>query len=96
MNVMEKVKELHRQSTGEEITINEVLLTIITRYQLFEPCRYLGEDEEWINVEMLSIENEDISQAMSIRKSEMVMFGIYNHEEVEIPMPQTDPEAFYQ
>lgn len=96
MNIKEKVKELQNQYTGEEILISDVLLTIITRYQLFEPCQYLGEDEEWINIAMISVENQNVSQAMSIRKSEIVMFGIYNHEEIEIPMPENNPEDFYQ
>lgn len=96
MNVKERVIELQKQHTGEEIKIEDILLTIITRYQLFEPCRYLSEDEEWVNVVMTSLENEELSQAMSIRKSEMVMFGVYHREEIEIVMPQTNPEDFYQ
>lgn len=96
MNINEKVIELQRQYTGEEIEIKDVLLTIITRYQLFEPCRYLSEDEEWVNVVMTSLEDETIAQPMSIKKSEIVMFAIYNREEIEIALPESDPEAFYQ
>ena len=96
MNIKEKVKELNKQYVGEEIMISDVLLTIITRYQLFEPCQYLGEDDEWINIAMVGVENPNISQAMSIRKSEIVMFGIYTHEEIEIPVPENNPEDFYQ
>lgn len=96
MNLKEKVKELNKQYIGEEIMIGDVLLTIITRYQLFEPCQYLGEDDEWVNVALVSPENHNVSQAISIRKSEIVMFGIYNHEEIEIPVPENNPEDFYQ
>ena len=96
MNINEKVIELQRQYTGETIEIKDVLLTIITRYQLFEPCRYLSEDDEWVNVVMTSLENEKLAQPMSIKKSEIVMFAIYNREEIEIALPESDPEAFYQ
>lgn len=96
MNLKEKVKELNKQYIGEEIMIGDVLLTVITRYQLFEPCQYLGEDDEWVNVALVSPENHNVSQAISIRKSEIVMFGIYNHEEIEIPVPENNPEDFYQ
>ena len=96
MNIKDKVAELAMQHSGEKVNMDELLLTIITRYQLFEPCRYLGEDEEWVNVAMVSIENDNVAQAMSIKKSEIVMFGIYNLEEVEITLPQSDPEVFYQ
>ncbi|MBQ6100241.1 MAG: hypothetical protein IJL02_10335 [Methanobrevibacter sp.] len=96
MNIKDKVLELSRQYKNEEIEITEVFLTIITKYQLFEPCRYLAEDDEWVNVAMVSIEDESIAQAMSIKKSEIVMFGIFNREEVEIPDPKTDSEVFYQ
>ncbi len=96
MNMKEKVLELNRQYAAEDVKINELLLTIITRYQLFEPCQYLSEDDEWVNVAMISIENENVAQAMSIKKEEIVMFGIFNREEIEITIPQTDPEAFYQ
>ena len=96
MNLKEKVKELNREYIGEDILISDILLTIITRYQLFEPCQYLGEDDEWVNVAMVSVENPNVSQAMSIRKSEIVMFGIYTHEEIEIPVPESNPEDFYQ
>ena len=96
MNINEKVIELQRQYTGEEIETKDVLLTIITRYQLFEPCRYLAEDDEWVNVVMTSLENEKLAQPMSIKKSEIVMFAIYNQEEIEIALPESDPEAFYQ
>lgn len=96
MNIKERVLELHSQHTNEDIDIKDLLLTIITTYQLFEPCHYLSEDEEWINVAMISIEDENISQAMSIRKSEITMFGIFNKEDIEFSLPNTDPEAFYQ
>ena len=96
MNIKERIIELNEQYTNEKIDMSDVLLTIITKYQLFEPCRYLAEDEEWINVAMISIEDENMAQMMSIKKSEITMFGIFNRDEIEISFPNTDPEDFYQ
>lgn len=96
MNVKERVLELNRQHTGADVEINELLITIITKYQLFEPCMYLAEDEEWVNMSMISIEDESLSQAISVRKSEITMIGIFNREEIELTLPNTDPEDFYQ
>ena len=96
MNVKERVLELNRQHTGADVEINELLITVITKYQLFEPCMYLAEDEEWVNMSMISIEDESLSQAISVRKSEITMIGIFNREEIELTLPNTDPEDFYQ
>lgn len=96
MNVKERVLELNRQHTGADVEIRELLITVITKYQLFEPCMYLAEDEEWVNMSMISIEDESLSQAISVRKSEITMIGIFNREEIELTLPNTDPEDFYQ
>ena len=96
MNVKERVLELNRQHTGADVEIRELLITVITKYQLFEPCMYLAEDEEWVNLSMISIEDESLSQAISVRKSEIAMIGIFNREEIELTLPNTDPEDFYQ
>ncbi len=96
MNVKERILELNRQHTGKNAEINELLITIITKYQLFEPCLYMAEDEEWINVSMISIEDENVSQAISVKKSEITMLGIFNREEIQLPIPNLEPEDFYQ
>lgn len=96
MNIKERILELNLQHTGKNAEINELLMTIITKYQLFEPCLYLAEDEEWVNVSMISIEDENVSQAISVRKSEITMLGIFNRQEIELTLPNTDPEDFYQ
>jgi hypothetical protein len=96
MNVKERVLELNRQHTGNDAQINELLMTIITKYQLFEPCLYLGEDEEWINVSMISIEDENVSQAISVKKSEITMLGIFNRQDIQLAVPDSNPEDFYQ
>lgn len=97
MNVEDKILNLNREHTGNSADISDLLLTIITKFQLFEPCSYLSEDDEWVNVSLISIEDNSLGQALSIRKSEITTLGIFNREEIEINFaPQNESEDLYQ
>jgi len=97
MNIEERILQLNLEHTNENVEINDLLLTIVTKFQLFEPCRYLSEDDEWINVSLISLENNDMAQALSIRKNEITTFGIFNREEIELNLePQKGSEDLYQ
>lgn len=97
MNVKERILNLNQEHTDESGDINDLLLTIITKFQLFEPCRYLSEDEEWINVALISLEDNSVSQALSVKKSEITTFGIFNREEIEVNIsPQNESQELYQ
>ena len=97
MNIKERVINLNGEHSGKEVEIEDLLLTIITKFQLFEPCNYLSEDEEWLNVAIISLEDNSVSQPLSIRKSEITTFGVFNREEVEVNLnPQQESEDLYQ
>jgi hypothetical protein len=102
MNVKEMILRLNREYSMKlnmewVDDIDELLLTVLTKYQLFEPCRYLSEDDEWVNVAMISFEGADMSQAMTLKKSEITSLGIFNQEEIEIDFePQKGSEDLYQ
>ena len=97
MNIKERVINLNWEHSGKEVEIEDLLLTIITKFQLFEPCNYLSEDEEWLNVAIISLEDNSVSQPLSIRKSEITTFGVFNREEVEVNLnPQQGSEDLYQ
>lgn len=97
MNIKERVINLNKEHSGKDIEIEELLLTIITKFQLFEPCNYLSEDEEWLNVAIISLEDNSVSQPLCIRKSEITTFGVFNREEVEVNLnPQQGSEDLYQ
>ncbi|WP_304090518.1 hypothetical protein, partial [Methanobrevibacter gottschalkii] len=72
------------------------LITIISKFQLFEPCLYLSEDDDWLNVSMISLENEDFSQSMSILKKEITAFGVFNKEDVDINVSPVGSQDLYQ
>lgn len=96
MNIKQRILELNRQCKNEDTKIDDLLITLMTRFQLFEPCKYISEDEEWISICLISLENENMSQPMSIKKCEITMFGIFNPEEIEMNQIKTEPEDFYQ
>ena len=96
MNIKERIIELNYEHTGKQADINELLLTLISKFQLFEPCVYLSEDENWINVAIISLENQEVSQSMSILKKELTAFGVFNKQDLEIEIPQVGSEDLYQ
>lgn len=97
MNIKERILNLNQEHTDENVGISDLLLTIITKFQLFEPCIYLSEDDEWLNVSLISLEDNSISQALCIRKNEISTFGIFNREEIELnSAPQKGSEDLYQ
>ncbi len=96
MNIQERIIQLNLEHTGQTVEINELLITVISKFQLFEPCLYLSEDENWLNVAMISLENEEYSQSMSILKKEITAFGVFNKEDVNITVPQVGSEDLYQ
>lgn len=96
MNIKERIIQLNYEHTGNTVEINELLLTLISKFQLFEPCAYLSEDENWLNVAIISMENEEVSQSMSILKKELTAFGVFNKQDIEIEIPQKGSEDLYQ
>ena len=97
MNVQERILQLNYEHTNQSSDINDLLLTVITKFQLFKPCNYLSEDDEWLNVAIISLEDNTVSQPLSIRKSEITTFGVFNREDVEVDLaPQRGSEDLYQ
>ena len=92
MNIKERIIQLNLEHTGKTVETNEVPLTIISKYQLFEPCLYMSEDENWLNVAIISPESDEFSQSMSILKKEITAFGVFNKHAPEIPVPQVGSE----
>ena len=98
MNVKDRILNLSKELTNETADINNLLIIVVTKYQLFEPCIYISEDEEWMNAALISLESNNISQALCIKKSEITTLGIFNKPEVvEVEEePQEESEDLYQ
>lgn len=96
MNIQERIIQLHYEHTGNTIEINKVLLTILTQHQLFEPCAYMSEDENWLDVAIVSLE-DGFSQSMSINKKDITAFGVFRKHDVDLPVQQSEStEDLYQ
>lgn len=55
--------------------IENLLLTIETTTNVYSPCCYVCEDSNWATFLMLTVGE---GQCMTVRKSEIICFGIYN------------------
>lgn len=99
MNVKDRILKLNQACTDEEVEINRLLLVVVTKFQLFEPCIYLAENDEWLDVAIVSLETGHIAQALSILKSEITTLGIFNKQEevvVEEAPKESSEEDLYQ
>ena len=104
MNYKEKFLEMEREFAKESSrdpieNIQDLKLTFIFKFQLFEPCKYISEDEEWITFLIMPPDEALESQIMSLRKDEIVSFGILNEHnlaEMENVVEEIEPESLYQ
>lgn len=104
MNYKEKLLEMEKQFAKESSrdaakNIEDLSLTFIFKFQIFEPCRYVSEDEEWITFLIVPPDDSVESQIMSLRKDEIVSFGILNEKnlaEISTIVNEVEPESLYQ
>ena len=104
MNFKDKILEMERQFAKESSrdavkNVEDLSLTFIFKFQIFEPCRYVSEDEEWITFLIVPPDDSIESQIMSLRKDEIVSFGILNEKnlaEFSEVINEIEPESLYQ
>ena len=104
MNYKEKFLEMEREFAREYSRdpiedIGEMKLTFFFKFQIFEPCKYVSEDDEWITFLILPPDDTLESQIMSLRKEEIVSFGILNENnlaETNNVVTEIEPESLYQ
>lgn len=104
MNYKEKFLEMEREFAREYSRepiedISEMKLTFFFKFQIFEPCKYVSEDDEWITFLILPPDDTLESQIMSLRKEEIVSFGILNENnlaETNNVGTEIEPESLYQ
>ena len=104
MNYKEKFLEMEKEFAKEysreaKQLISDLKLTFIFKFQIFEPCKYVSEDDEWITFMILPPDDSLESQIMSLRKDEIVSFGILNEhniEEMNNLVNEIEPESLYQ
>ncbi len=57
----------------------------------------MSEDENWLNIAIISSEGKEATQAMSILKKDITAFGLVPKRNAEVPEPQVEStEDLYQ
>lgn len=78
--------------------VENLFLTVETDNVTYSPCCYLDENEDWINLLVLTSNN--ISQCSAIKKDSIVSFGFINTGSesslLNEQMNNTSCEDFYQ
>lgn len=104
MNYKERFLEMEKEfakeaSRSPKENIEDLLVTFIFKFQIFEPCKYISEDDEWVTFLILPPDDSLESQIMALRKDEIVSFGIVNENnlaENSNLFNQIEPESLYQ
>lgn len=104
MNIKEKFLEMEKQfakeSSREPVeNVEDLLVTFIFKFQFFEPCKYLSEDDEWVTFMLIPANEVMGSQVMTLRKSEIVSFGVLDGkslERLDELINEIEPESLYQ
>lgn len=104
MNVKEKILEMDKQFASEcsrdpVENIEDLSLSFIIKFQLFEPCKYVSEDDEWLTFMILPPEEILECQIMTLKKDEIISFGILNEKnlaEINNMLKEIEPESLYQ
>ena len=101
MNIKESVLEMDRiyaekQGTEPVDDIQDLVIIFLTEFQLFDMCKYVSEDDEWVTFIMLPPEKLLSSEIMTLKKSIIDSFGIsYNGIQKEI-RPKIESDGLYQ
>ncbi len=104
MNIKERILEMDKQlaeiqESEPSQDIDDLLLAFLFKITAFEPCKYVSEDEEWITLLLLPPDDSLESQIMTLKKSEVISFGIVNEknlDELNNLTQQISSESLYQ
>lgn len=104
MNFKERFLEMERQFAKEcnreaKENVEDLLITFIFKFQIFEPCKYVSEDDEYLTFILKPGSEIFESQIMTVRKDEIVSFGILDENEmaaIDEFMKEIEPETLYQ
>ena len=101
MNVQEQILAMDKYLIDKDYVegdyienIEDLLLTIETKTLTYDMCCYMYEDDQWATF-LVFLGN--ISQCMSVKKTEIVSMGIYNGtDSIEAQKPKKHLTHIYQ
>lgn len=71
---------------------HDLLITIHTKQDVYEPCMYVSETDMWLSIIDLSL--GEGGQLMDIKKTEIVGYGLYNGYDI-FSVPKQNNKSFY-
>ena len=85
MNFSEKVAEINGKVKSyrleiegvEKIPAEEMVRVMLEEGQMLEPCRIIGESDDYIDIMVIDLENGPVF-SISITKEKIVGFGTFN------------------
>ena len=99
MNIKDRILDMDRYLvendfvTGDRVeSEKDLLICIHTDVDIFEPCMYIGESDNWVNIIDLSL--GEGGQYMDIRKNNIIGFGLYNGPDI-FTVPPDNSKTFY-
>lgn len=99
MNIKERILDMDKYLVDNDYvdddyveTIHDLLICIHTDIDIFEPCLYVGETNQWLNIIDLSL--GEGGQCMDIKKDSIVSFGLYNGPDI-FTIPPDNSKTFY-
>ena len=99
MNIKERILTMDKYLVDEGFvddgyvdSFKDLLLTICTNQDIYEPCIYVSETDKWLSIIDLSL--GEGGQFMDIKKNKIISFGLYNGFDILAP-PLEDNSSFY-
>lgn len=100
MNIKERILNMDKYLIDEGFidddyvdSSNDLLLTICTDQDIYQPCMYVSETDMWLSIIDLSL--GEGGQFMDIKKDNIVSFGLYNGIDI-FKIPIEDNGSFYR
>lgn len=100
MNIKERILNMDKYLIDEGFidddyvdSSNDLLLTICTDQDIYQPCMYVSETDMWLSIIDLSL--GEGGQFMDIKKDNIVSFGLYNGIDI-FKLPIEDNGSFYR
>ena len=88
-----KVKSYNLEMEGvEKIPAEEMVRVMLEEGQMLEPCRIIGESDDYIDIMVVDLENGPVF-SMSITKEKIVGFGTFNKPLEELDKSEEEANA---
>lgn len=100
MNIKERILNMDKYLIDEGFvdddyveSYKDLLLTICTEQDIYQPCMYVSETDMWLSIIDLSL--GEGGQFMDIKKDNIISFGLYNGIDI-FEVPKEDNNSFYR